>query len=102
MLPWLATIPYDVTLVATFAAAKDRLGNAPDLVMTGLQLGAYNGLHVAINAHTFGIPVIVLGPDDPGLANEARAIGVRYVSAGDNDEELAGAVEHALHSSHGA
>lgn len=98
MLPWLQTIPYDVTLVATFAAAKDCLTKVPDLVMTALKLGDYNGLHVALSAQTSGIPVIVLGPNDAGLENEARAMGVRYLSSAAEHDQLAYVIEDALHS----
>lgn len=98
MLPWLPNIPYDVTIVATFAAAKDRLTEVPDLVMTGLKLGAHNGLHVALSAQAAGIPVIVVGPSDAGLENEARAMGVRYLSAAAEHDQLACVVEDALHS----
>lgn len=97
-MPWLPTIPYDVTLVATFAAAKDRVNEVPDLVMTGLKLGAHNGLHVALSAQASGIPVIVVGPSDAGLENEARAMGVRYLSSAAEHDQLARVVEDALHS----
>lgn len=61
--------------------------------MTALKLGAYNGLHVALSAQTSGIPVIVLGPNDAGLENEARAMGVRYLSSAAEHDQLACVVE---------
>ena len=98
ILPWLPSIPYDVTLVATFAAAKDCLAEVPDLVMTGLKLGTHNGLHVALSAQAAGIPVIVVGPSDAGLENEARALGVRYLGSAAEHDDLACVVEDALHA----
>lgn len=97
-MPWLPTIPYDVTLVATGAAACDYLSNVPDLVMTGLPLGSATGFHVALSARMSGIPVIAVGPDDVALATEARAMGVRYLGGGAGDDQVAWCVEHALHS----
>ena len=99
MLPWLPTIPYDVTLVATVAAARDHLAKLPDLVMTGLPLGSYTGFHMALSARMSGIPVIALGPDDVALETKARAIGVRYLGGAAGDDQVAGVVEDALHSS---
>ena len=99
MLPWLPTIPYDVTLVATVAAARDHLAKLPDLVMTGLPLGSYTGFHMALSARMSGIPVIALGPDDVALETKARAIGVRYLGGAAGDAQVACVVEDALHAS---
>jgi len=98
MLPWRSAIPYDVVVVATFAAARDYLKKLPQLVLTGLKLGAHNGLQLALCAQASGIPAIVLAPSDTGLESEARAMGVRYLSSTAEHDQLACIVEDALHA----
>jgi DNA-binding response OmpR family regulator len=72
---------FDIVLVTTFEAARRQLQARPDLLVTELKLGEYNGLHIALRARAEGIPAIVLGPADPVLAQDAVAIGATYLPA---------------------
>ena len=66
-------------LVNEFAAAKDALTTRPDLLITELKLGAYNGLHLAIRASVQGTPAIVVGEPDPVLEAEAERQHATYL-----------------------
>jgi two-component system response regulator GlrR len=73
-----------VTRAFGFEEAKRCLAFAtPDLLMTDVRLGAYNGLHLVMRAHLQhpGMPAIVLDTDhDPVLEREANGAGATYVS----------------------
>ncbi len=55
-----------VTLVETFAAAREQLQSMPDLLISEVRLGPYNGLHLAMRAKASAIPAIILGEHGPG------------------------------------
>lgn len=80
LLAWLDDSGFETTLVATFGDAKAHLEQRPDLVVTEVKLGEYNGLHLALKADAAGIPAVVVGPDDPVLRNDAAAIRALYLS----------------------
>jgi len=73
-----------VTRAFGFQEAKRWLQHAPpDLLMTDVRLGAYNGLHLVIRAHVEhpGMPAIVVDADhDPVLEREANGAGATYVA----------------------
>ena len=66
---------YDTVACERYQDAKGLLATSrPDLLLTDIRLGAYNGLQLAIFArdHHPGLPVIVLtGYEDPTLRDEA-------------------------------
>ncbi|MGH6802141.1 MAG: hypothetical protein ACREC3_02080 [Methyloceanibacter sp.] len=66
--------------MADFAAAKDVLSTRPELLITELKLGAFNGLHLAIRAGVQGTPAIVVGDPDPVLEAEAKRQQATYLS----------------------
>jgi DNA-binding NtrC family response regulator len=82
---WLGAAGHDLIEVSTFATAKASLsGNPdshPDMVITSLKLGDYNGLHLALRAQAEHIPAIVVGPADPVLERDATALGATYLSS---------------------
>ena len=87
---------HDVRLAAGFHEAVAALAHQTvELLVTEVQLGAFNGLHVAIR-HRVSHPsmrVIVIGPYyDSVLAHEAANCGATYVAASTDDPELAGLV----------
>src|SRR5262245_42152782 len=67
----LAAAGYEPILATGFISAKGQLDTRPELLITELKLGAYNGLHLAIRASTNRIPTIVIGDQDPVLEAEA-------------------------------
>ena len=74
---------YDTVSCERFADAKALLADTrPDLLLTDIRLGAYNGLQLAIyaqNRHP-GIPIIVLtGYEDPTLRKEASRSGATFL-----------------------
>lgn len=80
---WLAVAGYNTVIVRTFAAARAELDAAsPDLLVTELKLGAYNGLHLAIRARSrkAKAPVIVIGDPDPVLQAEAEHQQAAYLT----------------------
>ena len=73
-----------VTRAFGFEEAKRWLQFAPpDLLMTDVRLGAYNGLHLVLRAHAEHpeMAAIVVDADhDPVLAREASGAGATYVA----------------------
>lgn len=73
---------HQVTAVSSFEAASlpaSRL--RPDLLIAALRLGRFNGLHLAVRfrAGYPGMPIIVIGDDEVGLAAEAMQLRARFV-----------------------
>ena len=81
LMSWLEATEHELSLVTTFAAAKLHIETGPDLVITELKLGDYNGLHLALWAQSAGIPAIVIGPEDVVLEKDAQALGATYVTS---------------------
>jgi FixJ family two-component response regulator len=74
---------YDTVSCERFLDAKGLLASSrPDLLLTDLRLGAYNGLQLAIFARERhpGLPVVVLtGYEDPTLRDEATRAGADFL-----------------------
>jgi hypothetical protein len=77
----LTSAGYQATVVADFARARILLDARPDLLITELKLGTYNGLHLAIRALDAQTPTIVIGDADPVLEAEAERQRAKYVTA---------------------
>jgi DNA-binding NtrC family response regulator len=69
---------YRPTVVTTFKAAKSLLASRPDLLVTELKLGEYNGLHLALRSRTLGVPAIVVA--DKTFEHEAEQVGAVWLS----------------------
>jgi FixJ family two-component response regulator len=74
---------YDTVACERFQDAKALLATTrPDVLLTDIRLGAYNGLQLAFYArdHHPGLPVIVLtGYEDPTLRDEANRSGALFL-----------------------
>lgn len=81
-----------VTLVDTFAAAREHLQRMPDLLISEVRLGAYNGLHLAMRAKAAAIPAIILGETDPAMEREAQSLGATYVRTNGDLQDLTAAL----------
>ena len=68
---------YHLTVTPTFRAAKVCLANAPDLLITELKLGDYNGLHLALRAEALGIRAIVIADEE--FQQEVEQIGAVWM-----------------------
>jgi DNA-binding response OmpR family regulator len=71
---------HQVTLVTSFSAGRESLDAHPDVLVSEIRLGAFNGLHLALRAQSQGIPAIVFGDTDPVLQREADKIGATYLT----------------------
>jgi len=73
----------DVVAHGTFEAARRALRtDSFDALLTDVRLGAFNGLHLAVDARNSqpDIRIVVFsGFDDPVLRSEAEHIGALYV-----------------------
>lgn len=93
---WFATTRYNLTVTSSFHEGRDRLSMAsPDLLITEVKLGEYNGLQLAARSRQMGTPAIVIGPPDIVLKRDAEQLEALYVSAVRKNDLLA-VVEHAL------
>jgi hypothetical protein len=72
---WLTSAGFNVVFCDGFADAKSILdARPPELLVTEIRLGSYNGLHLVIRGHVRNpeMRAIVIGPWDPVLAAEAH------------------------------
>ena len=76
---WFSDAGYELTLATTFADGKAHLRTAPDVVITELRLGSYNGLHLVLYAEAAGIPTVVIGEADSVLEADAERLGALFV-----------------------
>src|SRR5687768_2452605 len=70
---------YVVKTVGDFALAKIHLDLEPDLLLTELRLGEYNGLHLALRAQARHVPAVIIGDPDPVLENDAAKFDATFV-----------------------
>src|SRR4051794_25881349 len=80
---WLRDAGYALLEAATFEEARRVLASAaPDVLVAGLRLGAFNGLHLVISARAKRPSlraVLVTSIDDAAVADEARRVGAAYI-----------------------
>jgi DNA-binding NtrC family response regulator len=101
LVSWLGGSQHQLAFVNTFAAGKVQLTNKPDLLITEVKLGEYNGLHLALRGQAAGIPAIVVGPTDNGFEHEAEQLGATYLeSAGLNSDELNTVIDRLVDDDH--
>jgi len=91
-----------VTSVSNFHEAKQRvLLAAPDLLVTALKLGAYNGIQLVLRAHADhpGMGAIVMHDvNDPVLEREATSAGAVYLIRPIDEEAFSLLVDRLLNS----
>lgn len=91
---------YSVSACASFPDARQVLaaGTSPDVVITDVRLGPYNGLHLVAIArveHPRTLAIVV-GQTDPVLETEARGLAARYIVGPLSGADLVGAVADSL------
>ena len=88
---WLQEAGFSTESVATFEEARPRLTAAsPDVLVTDVRLGEFNGLHLAIVGRDRrpALVAIVIGARDAVLAKEAERHGAIYLIEPVTEEEL--------------
>ena len=83
LVAWLTMPGYQPAAVGSFADAKRLLdGAGPDLLVTDVKLGEYNGLHLVVRGHLHNprMRVIVIGDPDPVLERDAQREGAEYLT----------------------
>lgn len=95
----LASAGCETTGVSTFEAAKEKLaGAAPDVLVTNIRLGAYNGLHLVVRSsvdHPDMGAVVLDSVHDKVLEAEAKRQGATYLAEPIQARDLAAAVAAA-------
>lgn len=96
----LSTAGNMVTSVAEFEQAEERLVYAPpDLLVTAVKLGSYNGIHLVLRAqadHPHTQAIVVHTEDDPVLEEEATSAGATYVRLPLNEPRFLALVNELL------
>jgi DNA-binding response OmpR family regulator len=90
---------YDVSTASSYLKGRRAIvDRPPDLLITDLRLGEYNGLQL-VAAVPLGVPTIVVtGFPDPVLSAEAQKLGARYITKPIDYEALLTVIEEALAS----
>jgi DNA-binding response OmpR family regulator len=90
---------YEVASASSFVKGRRAITEqAPDLLITDLRLGEYNGLQL-VAAVPLGVPsIVVTGYPDSVLAAEAQKLGAHYVTKPIVPETLLNLIEEALAS----
>jgi DNA-binding response OmpR family regulator len=88
---------YEVASASSFIKGRRAITEqAPDLLITDLRLGEYNGLQL-VAAVPLGVPsIVVTGYPDSVLAAEAQKLGAHYVTKPIVPETLLNLIEEAL------
>jgi DNA-binding NtrC family response regulator len=80
---WLVEAGYDVVSSARFEDARAYLtSHTPDILLTDVRLGAFNGLQLALfvkGEHPNVLAIVFYDYDDPVLAVEAARCGAQFV-----------------------
>ena len=80
---WLTGGGFSVTACDSFEDARRELtAHPPDVLLTDLRLGAFNGLQLVILASELNpqpLTVVMSAYDDPTLREEAERCGARYL-----------------------
>jgi DNA-binding response OmpR family regulator len=71
---------YSVLTASTFAEARFALNElSPDLLISDVRLGEYNGLQLVATSHRAIPAIVVTGYPDPVLQAEARRLGAEFL-----------------------
>jgi DNA-binding NtrC family response regulator len=80
---WLSSGGFSVVACNSFEDAKRELTvHPPDVLLTDLRLGAFNGLQLVILANEqepHPLTIVMSAYDDPTLKEEAERCGARYL-----------------------
>lgn len=77
-----SSVGCEPVLAPDFAGARQVIDeNPPDLLVSEIRLGAFNGLHLAvrIRSRNHRTPIILIGPRDRVLESEADRLTAQYL-----------------------
>jgi DNA-binding response OmpR family regulator len=95
---WLTAAGYSVVACDRFETAKQRLADgAPDILLTDVRLGAFNGLQLVILARELGPhrAVVMSAFDDPTLRKDANLCSAGYLTKPFTRDEVLAAMAAA-------
>jgi len=96
---WLTAAGYLVVACDRFETAKQHLTDgAPDVLLTDVRLGAFNGLQLVILAKEQGshtMALVMSAFDDPALRKDAMQCGASYLPKPFSREQVLAAVQAA-------
>jgi DNA-binding NtrC family response regulator len=96
---WLTSAGYSVVACDQFESAKRHLeGTSPDVLVTDVRLGAFNGLQLVILAkeQAANVAAVVMSAyDDPMLRKEANQCGAEYLNKPCTRDQVLAAVTDA-------
>ena len=95
---WLTAAGYSVVACDRFETAKQHLADAqPDVLLTDVRLGAFNGLQLVILAKEMGphTAVVMSAFDDPMLRKDANLCGAGYLAKPFTRDQVLAALEEA-------
>jgi DNA-binding NtrC family response regulator len=99
---WLEGAGYQVVSCGRFEDARAYLrSHAPDVVLSDVRLGAFNGLQLAIylaEARPATAVMLMSGYDDPVLRRDADMCGARFFLKPLDREDLLAGIEQAVAS----
>jgi DNA-binding response OmpR family regulator len=96
---WLLRAGFYTESLSTFEEARPRLtATGPNVLLTDVRLGEFNGLHLAIVGRDRrpALVAIVMGPSDAVLAKEADRLGATYLTEPVTEERLLAEIETLL------
>jgi CheY-like chemotaxis protein len=94
---------HDVAVCGTYEAARQAIREQrPDLLITDIRLGEYNGLQLFVADFEPLRAIVITGYSDPVLESEARSHGARFLLKPVPPGVLLRAVEEELASEPGA
>jgi DNA-binding response OmpR family regulator len=97
---------FQVTLAESFVKAKERIGSRPpDVLITDIRLGEYNGLHLVLRATALRArtaAIVLSSSMDEVLRADAEAMGATFMVKPVSERDLAAAVFRTLSRQRGA
>jgi DNA-binding NtrC family response regulator len=91
---------FAVAVVTDFADAKNRVTTEPpDLLVTDVRLGPFNGLHLVFAGKSVkpALAAIVVGdPEDLALSSEAEQAGATFLLGPPSAGDLSGAIRRVM------
>jgi DNA-binding NtrC family response regulator len=99
----MAAAGYRVTGANSFEQGRHALRLAPDVLVTDVRLGAYNGLQLIIRGRAVNPrlrAIVVTGYPDTVVKREAEALDAVHLAKPVDPERLLDEVAHALEEAH--